>query len=117
MALDNICARPPATRVAWIHLIHAAGGASGLITMVVMFVVCLCCVFGPSLITCKKVQEHNLKAQVKRYVYCLTMVKGITFLTTLACTIPQGALFSLLSHVLKQILILYFLQIVWDGGF
>jgi hypothetical protein len=33
-------ARPSA---AWIHLIHATGGASGSITMVVVFVGCLCC--------------------------------------------------------------------------
>ncbi len=33
-------ARP---RVAWYHQIHAAGGASGSITMVVVFVDCLCC--------------------------------------------------------------------------
>ncbi len=42
-ALENICARPPATRMLWIHWIHAAGGASGSITMVVVFVGCLCC--------------------------------------------------------------------------
>jgi hypothetical protein len=42
-ALENICARPPATRTLWNHQIHAAGGASGSITMVVVFVGCLCC--------------------------------------------------------------------------
>jgi hypothetical protein len=31
------------TQTTWIHRIHTAGGASGSITMVVMFVVCLCC--------------------------------------------------------------------------
>jgi hypothetical protein len=41
--LNNICARPPARQAAWIHQIHAAGGASGSITMVVVFVGCLCC--------------------------------------------------------------------------
>ncbi len=41
--LGNICARPPATQTAWIHWIHAAGGVSGSITMVVVFVSCLCC--------------------------------------------------------------------------
>jgi hypothetical protein len=60
MAPDNICARLPATWAAWIHQIHAAGGASGSITMVVMFVVYLCCVFGLSLVVCKKVPEYNL---------------------------------------------------------
>jgi hypothetical protein len=29
--------------LAWIHQIHAAGGVSGSITMVVVFVGCLCC--------------------------------------------------------------------------
>ncbi len=42
-ALKNECARPPATPTVWIHQIHAAGGASGSITMVVVFVGCLCC--------------------------------------------------------------------------
>ncbi len=41
-ASNNICARPPSTWVAWIHRIHAARGASFSITMVVVFVVCLC---------------------------------------------------------------------------
>jgi hypothetical protein len=41
--LKNECARPPATRAAWYHQIHAAGGASSSITMVVVFVGCLCC--------------------------------------------------------------------------
>jgi hypothetical protein len=30
-------------QAAWIHQIHAAGGASSSITMVVVFVGCLCC--------------------------------------------------------------------------
>jgi hypothetical protein len=38
VALDNICARPPAPWVAWIHQIHAAGRASGSITMAMVFV-------------------------------------------------------------------------------
>jgi hypothetical protein len=67
MSSDNICARPPATRAACIHQIHIAGGASGSITMVVMFVVCLCCVFGLSLIVCKKVPEYNRKVQKLPY--------------------------------------------------
>jgi hypothetical protein len=41
--LDNTCTRPPARQAAWIHQIHAAGGPSGSITMVVVFVGCLCC--------------------------------------------------------------------------
>jgi hypothetical protein len=32
-----------ATRTAWNHQIHTGGGASGSITMVVVFVGCLCC--------------------------------------------------------------------------
>ncbi len=42
-ASKNECARLPATRAEWYHWIHAAGGASGSITMVVVFVGCLCC--------------------------------------------------------------------------
>jgi hypothetical protein len=34
---------PPTPWAAWNHQIYAAGGASGFTTMVVMFVVCLCC--------------------------------------------------------------------------
>jgi hypothetical protein len=34
---------PPATRTVWINQIHAAGGARGSITMVVVFVGCLRC--------------------------------------------------------------------------
>jgi hypothetical protein len=68
----------------WIHQIHAAGGASGSITMVVMIVVCLGCVFGLSLVVCKKVPEHNLKVRILPYY----KVKGITFWPTHVCTIP-----------------------------
>jgi hypothetical protein len=39
----NICARPLTPRAAWNHQIYAAVGMSGSTTMVVMFVVCLCC--------------------------------------------------------------------------
>jgi hypothetical protein len=35
--------RPPAPWAAWYHQIQAAGGASSAITMVVVFVGCLCC--------------------------------------------------------------------------
>jgi hypothetical protein len=42
-SLGHIRARLPTIWVAWIHRIHAAGGASGSITMVEMFVACLCC--------------------------------------------------------------------------
>ncbi len=41
-ASERTWARPPATRTVWIHWIHAAGGANGSITMVVVFVGCLC---------------------------------------------------------------------------
>jgi hypothetical protein len=40
-ALERTCTRPPAPWVAWYHQIHAAGGVSGSITMVVVFVHCL----------------------------------------------------------------------------
>ncbi len=42
-ALEVTCERPPTTWMVWIHWIHAAGGASSSITMVVVFVGCLCC--------------------------------------------------------------------------
>jgi hypothetical protein len=38
VALDSICARPPAHQAVWIHQIQAAGGAGGSITMVMVFV-------------------------------------------------------------------------------
>jgi hypothetical protein len=41
--LKNEWARPPTTWAAWYHQIHAAEGASGSITMVVVFVGYLCC--------------------------------------------------------------------------
>jgi hypothetical protein len=41
-ALGRTCTRPPTPQAAWIHQIHAAGGASGSTTMVMVFVCCLC---------------------------------------------------------------------------
>jgi hypothetical protein len=38
VALAKICGRPPAPPAAWIHQIHAAGGASGSTTMVMLIV-------------------------------------------------------------------------------
>jgi hypothetical protein len=38
VALDNICARPPAPWVVWIHQIHAAERASDSITMAMVLV-------------------------------------------------------------------------------
>ena len=37
-ALEQTCARPPTPQAAWVHQIHAAGGASGSNTMVMLFV-------------------------------------------------------------------------------
>jgi hypothetical protein len=37
-ASEKICGRPPTPPAAWIHQIHAAGGASGSTTMVMFFV-------------------------------------------------------------------------------
>jgi hypothetical protein len=67
MASDNTCTRLPATWAVWIRQIHAAVGASGSITKVVMSVVCLCCVFDLLLVICKKVPEYNLKVQKVSY--------------------------------------------------
>jgi hypothetical protein len=92
-ALVNICARPPAPQAAWIHRIHTAIEASSSITMMVMFVVCLCCVFGLSLIVCKKVTEQNLKVRILPYY----KVKGVTFWPTHVCTIPGMLLHKNLS--------------------
>ncbi len=70
-ALDNICARPPAHWVVWIHRIHTAGEANGSTTMVVMLIVCSCCVLQSllvvALIVCKKVPKHNLKVCILPY--------------------------------------------------
>ena len=38
MALERTCARPPTPEAIWVHQIHAAGGASGSNTMVILFV-------------------------------------------------------------------------------
>ena len=37
-ASGRTCARPPTPQAAWVHQIHAAGGASGSTTMVMVFV-------------------------------------------------------------------------------
>ena len=37
-ALEKICGGVPTPPAAWIHKIHAAGGASGSATMVMLFV-------------------------------------------------------------------------------
>jgi len=37
-ASKQSCARPPTPQAAWVHQIHAAVGASGSITMVMVFV-------------------------------------------------------------------------------
>ncbi len=66
-ALENICTRPPATWAAWICRIHAPGGASGSITMEVIFVVCLCCCGWTQhhgLIVCKKWYKNNFKMRL-----------------------------------------------------
>ncbi len=69
--LDNICARPPAPRVAWNHWIHAAGGVSGSITMVVVFVGCLCCCGWTcdvmSSLYVKNGTKNNLKTRLTHY--------------------------------------------------
>jgi hypothetical protein len=36
-AMEKVCARPPTPWAAWVHQIHAAGGASGSTTMVMVF--------------------------------------------------------------------------------
>ena len=54
-----------------IHQITAAGGVGGSITMVVVFVVCLCCVlhlvWSSSLVVCNEVPENNLRGLILPY--------------------------------------------------
>ena len=38
MSSERTCLRPPTPQAAWVHQIHAAGGASGSITIVMVFV-------------------------------------------------------------------------------
>ena len=38
VASKNVCARPPASRAAWNHQIHATGGLVSSTTMVMVFV-------------------------------------------------------------------------------
>jgi len=49
-ALTNPSSGSPAHSVILIHQIHVAGGASRSATMVVVFAVCLCCVFRSRLV-------------------------------------------------------------------
>ncbi len=73
-ALEWTCARPPTTRTVWIHWIHAAGGVSGSITMVV---VCVCWLFVllwmdlwcHELIACKKWYKNNLQMRLMALLF------------------------------------------------
>ncbi len=70
VTLDNICARPPAPWAAWNHQIHTAGGASGSIIMVVVFVGCLCCCGWTHDVTSSsyiKWYKNNLKMRLMHY--------------------------------------------------
>jgi hypothetical protein len=74
--VEKICGRPSAPPAAWIHQIHAAGGASGAITMVMVFVRSLCFLCGFRLVT----------YQLDSSYLCF---RGVTKCPTQACTIPQ----------------------------
>jgi hypothetical protein len=67
-SLEQYMQRPPATWAVWIHRIHATGGANGPITMVVIFVVCLCCCGWTQDVTSslyvKKWYKNNLKMRL-----------------------------------------------------
>ncbi len=65
---------------------HAIGGASGSITMVVIFVVCLCCVLQSYLSYVKKVPEHNIKVCILPYY----KVDRHFFWSNHMCTMPLG---------------------------
>jgi hypothetical protein len=54
VAQERTCSRPPTPQATWVHQIHAAGGASGSTTMVMVFVrwfVCFCVVFDSWLVS------------------------------------------------------------------
>ncbi len=59
LALKQTWARSPTPQTVWIHWIHATGGVSGSITMVVVFVGCLCC--------CGWTRDVTSSSYVKRY--------------------------------------------------
>ena len=67
---------PPTTQAAWVHQIHAAGGASGSYTMVMCLSCCLCFLCSFWLVT-----THQ---SYLRYVH----FRGVTQWATQACTIP-----------------------------
>ena len=67
-ASEKSCERPPAPPVAWIHQIHAAGGASGAITIVMVFVRSLCLLCGFRLVT------HQLDSS---YTYVLEVLQSV----------------------------------------
>ncbi len=83
MASDNICARPPTTWTVWIHRTHTTGGASSSITMVVVFVGCLCC--------CGLTRDFTSSSYVKNGTkITYDEVNDVTFRPTSTCTIPGG---------------------------
>jgi hypothetical protein len=65
-ASEQTSARPPAPRAAWYHQIHAAEGASGAITMVVVFVGCLCCCGLTCDITSSSYVKNSTKKTLRR---------------------------------------------------
>ncbi len=91
-ASEQTWARPPTTRTVWIHRIHAAGGASGSITMVVVFVGCLWC--------CGWTRDVTSSLYVKRYERITQgRVMGVIKWLTQACTIPgMHAIFVSLTN-------------------
>ena len=75
VATEQTCARPPTPQATWGHQIHATGGASGFITMVMVFVRSLCVLCGFWLIT------HQLDLSYLHF-------SGVTKWAAQACTIP-----------------------------
>ena len=87
-AMEQTFARLPTPQAAWVHQIHAAGGASSSITMVMVFVRSLCFLCGFWLGT------HHLDL-----FYLLTIrFKGVTKCPTQACTIPRAILMAKRTH-------------------
>ena len=75
-ASERSCARPPTPQVAWVHQIHAAGGAIGSTTMVMVFVMLFVLVVW--------FLTHDSLVLLVVHTF-----RGVTKWPTQACTIPS----------------------------
>jgi hypothetical protein len=69
-ALKQTWARLPTTQTVWIHWIHAAGGASGSITVEVVFVGCLCCYGQTRDVTSSSYVKNGTKITLRWGYFC-----------------------------------------------